>query len=191
MSPHSANAIAVAAGRRRAPRLLGAAAVAVAALQSCVFSISFVSGSSPSRAAGPQVARYAREPGSAPGSGSSRDQNEYLSKKAATATVDDGDFSGELVKKSGAKASGFNSLLAEADKFASKSDRTSRKSKSLSLEDELSGLSLEDDTDLDAIMMRRARGGKASDVSLSVRLSKWVEETKEIIANPTKQQVTY
>ena len=53
------------------------------------------------------------------------------------------------------------------------------------------GLSLEDDTDLDMMMMSRARGGKAKETSLSYRINKWFEETKEMITNPTRIQVTY
>lgn len=135
------------------------------------------------------VRRNAREPGQASGSAS----------KASSAVVDDSDLSDlpsekltkpdEGTKK---KKKSFDSLIAEADAFSTKAERASKKSTAMvSLEDELKGLSIEDDTELDAIMMATARGGKASDVSLSTRLTKWLEETKELIQNPTKQQVTY
>lgn len=52
-------------------------------------------------------------------------------------------------------------------------------------------MSLEDDTDLDMMMMSRARGGKAKETSLSYRINKWFDETKEMITNPTRIQVTY
>lgn len=47
---------------------------------------------------------------------------------------------------------------------------------------------MEDDTDLDMMMMSRARGGRARDTSLTYRINQWFEETKELITNPTRIQ---
>jgi len=91
-------------------------------------------------------------------------------------------------------SSKFTSIVAEADAFTSKAERSSKRGSALarvSLEDELAGLSLEDDTDLDAMMMSKARGGKAKSTSLAFRLTKWFDETAETIKNPTKVQISY
>lgn len=113
-----------------------------------------------------------------------------------TPVVDDSDFSNDESKESkeGKKKANFDDILTEADNFATSIERKSRRSTAVarvSLEDELRGLSLEDDTDLDMMMMSRARGGKARETSLTYRINKWFEETKEMVTNPTRIQVTY
>jgi len=113
-----------------------------------------------------------------------------------TPVVDDSDFSDSDGSKESKdkKRANFDDILTEADNFATSIERKSRRSTAVarvSLEDELRGLSLEDDTDLDMMMMSRARGGKARETSLTFRINKWFEETKEMIVNPTRIQVTY
>lgn len=90
-------------------------------------------------------------------------------------------------------SSKFTSIVAEADAFATRAERSSKRGAlaRVSLEDELAGLSLEDDTDLDAMMMSKARGGKAKSTSLAFRLTKWFEETSQTFQNPTKVQISY
>eukprot|EP00913_Durusdinium_trenchii_P012976 g12184.t1 len=110
------------------------------------------------------------------------------------AVVDDSDLDGEGTDAPDKKKAKFDDILTEADNFATSIERKSRRSTAVarvSLEDELRGLSLEDDTDLDMMMMSRARGGRAKETSLSYRINKWFEETKEMIVNPTRIQVTY
>lgn len=108
--------------------------------------------------------------------------------------VDDSDLDSDSNSGSSKKKTGFDSLVDEADNFATQIERTNKKSNAMarvSLEEELRGLSLEDDTDMDVMMMNTARGGSARDSSLSFRLNRWFEETVELIQNPTKLQVTY
>eukprot|EP00930_Biecheleria_cincta_P048241 TRINITY_DN33593_c0_g1_i1.p1 TRINITY_DN33593_c0_g1~~TRINITY_DN33593_c0_g1_i1.p1 ORF type:complete len:288 (+),score=56.34 TRINITY_DN33593_c0_g1_i1:59-922(+) len=120
-------------------------------------------------------------------------------KTGITPVVDDSDLDNLDDDKSAGSSDGktkkttFNSLLADADSFTKPAERSNRKALAprVSLEDELRGLSLEDDTDLDVMMMGSARGGKSKDVALSYRVNRWFEETKELILNPSKIQITY
>ena len=125
-------------------------------------------------------------------------------KKGATPVVDDSDLSDSADDKAESESSdegsesrkkaSFDDILTEADNFATSIERKSKRSTAVarvSLEDELRGLSLEDDTDLDMMMMSRARGGKAKTTTLSYRINRWFEETKEMITNPTRIQITY
>lgn len=150
--------------------------------------------------AGSRIGRHARKPGEAPGGASVTEgglggQRAPAKVSGVTPVVDDSDFG---LEDSGAGAGGkgqkesFDTLMKAADRFATKKERSKRRSRSnaLSLEDDLQGLSLEDDLDLSATMMARARTGK-TDVSLAGRLTKWAEETKELITNPTPIQITY
>jgi len=120
-------------------------------------------------------------------------------KSGITPVVDDSDLAGlDDDKPAGSddgkkKKTTFNSLLADADSFTKPAERSNKKALAprVSLEDELQGLSLEDDTDLDVMMMSSARGGRSKDVALSYRVNRWFEETKELFLNPSKIQVTY
>jgi len=116
-------------------------------------------------------------------------------KKSITPVVDDSDLDklDDDKPSDGKKKTTFNSLLADADSFTKPAERSNKKALAprVSLEDELRGLSLEDDTDLDVMMMGSARGGKSKDVQLSYRVNRWFEETKELIMNPAKIQITY
>lgn len=109
-------------------------------------------------------------------------------KKAFTAVVDDSDFDSASAPVEVEK-SGLDSLLEEADSFALKKDRTRKKGKIASIEDELKGLSLEDDKDQG--FMQFARLKTTPDVSVEGRLGKWLQETKEFFANPTPQQIWF
>ncbi|CAE6918525.1 unnamed protein product [Symbiodinium sp. CCMP2592] len=123
--------------------------------------------------------------------------------KGVTPVVDDSDLSDSDSSDSGKsepsepesrKKASFDDILTEADNFATSIERKSKRSTAVarvSLEDELRGLSLEEDTDLDMMMMSRARGGKAKTTTLSYRINRWFEETKEMITNPTRIQITY
>jgi F0F1-type ATP synthase delta subunit len=115
-----------------------------------------------------------------------------LASKAPGPVLDDSDFDLEDdSKNSDKKTSDLNSILDAADKFAIKKDKQKKKSSSLmSLEDELKGMVIEDEADLSVGLMKRARTGKV-DVSLEGRLSKWAMETKDLVTNPTKLQITY
>lgn len=112
--------------------------------------------------------------------------------KGVGPVLDDSDFDLEDdSKKSDKQAKDLNSILDAADKFAIKKDKQGKKSSSLmSLEDELKGMALEDEVDLSVGLMKTARTGKV-DVSLEGRLAKWAMETKELVTNPTKLQLTY
>jgi len=123
--------------------------------------------------------------------------------KGVTPVVDDSDLSdsdssdsdkSEPSEPESRKKASFDDILTEADNFATSIERKSKRSTAVarvSLEDELRGLSLEEDTDLDMMMMSRARGGKAKTTTLSYRINRWFEETKEMITNPTRIQITY
>lgn len=135
------------------------------------------------------------------GLGSARAGTEPAKKAAAVMpVVDDSEFGGLDGGPGGPEETGpkkkkpIDSLMEAADRFATKAERSRRRSKSsaIMVEDDFQGLSLEDDlgTDLSAGMMARARTGK-TDVSLEGRLTKWAAETKELILNPTPIQVTY
>jgi len=111
--------------------------------------------------------------------------------------VDDSDFAGDPEPKKPSesrkkKVEDFDSLLKAADRYSTKADRQKRKSRSsaLALDDDLKGMSLEDDAGLEIDLMSRARTGK-TDVSLNGRLAKWARETQELVRNPTPVQVTF
>jgi len=112
--------------------------------------------------------------------------------KGVGPVLDESDFDLEDdAKKSDKKVKDLESILDAADKFAIKKDKQKKKSSSLmSLEDELKGMVLEDEVDLSSGLMKTARTGKV-DVSVEGRLAKWAAETKELITNPTKLQLTY
>jgi len=82
--------------------------------------------------------------------------------------------------------------LKAADRYSTKAERSKRKSKSnaIALQDDLKGVSLEDDAGLEIDLMSRARTGK-TDTSLNGRLAKWARETQELVRNPTPVQVTF
>jgi len=111
--------------------------------------------------------------------------------------VDDSDFAGDADTKKPAEArkkkiEDFDSLLKAADRYSTKAERSKRKSRStaIALDDDLKGMSLEDDAGLEIDLMSRARTGK-TDVSLNGRLAKWARETQELVRNPTPVQVTF
>lgn len=90
----------------------------------------------------------------------------------------------------------LDSIMSAADSFAIKKDRAKKKpartnSASLStIEEDFQGMSLENEVDMSMSMAATARSGKV-DLSLETRLNKWVEESQELISNPTKVQLTY
>jgi len=91
----------------------------------------------------------------------------------------------------------LDSIMAAADSFALKKDRSKRakpartNSASLTtLEEDFQGMSLENEADLSISMAATARSGKV-DLSLETRLNKWLEESKQLISNPTEVQLTY
>jgi len=112
--------------------------------------------------------------------------------------VDDSDFDLEDDNKKGqeqkAKAAQLDAILEAADNIASQKDKIQQKKKATSslasLEEELAGKTIEDDVDLSVGMMKAARSGRV-DTSLEGRIAKWFYESKELIQNPTKLQLTY
>mmetsp|Transcript_19610 Transcript_19610/g.42868 ORF Transcript_19610/g.42868 Transcript_19610/m.42868 type:complete len:320 (+) Transcript_19610:73-1032(+) len=124
--------------------------------------------------------------------------------------VDDSDFdlggsatasNNAPAKKS--KAASFDSLLEAADNFATKKDRKKRRGivrsetsaekaeDGLSLMDDIRGLSLEDDVDLDISMSSSARRQPKTEQSMEGRLGAWLSETWQLITNPTAIQINY
>jgi len=182
--------------QRRQLRAASAAAIALLLAAPSGFSIYFKAKVSAERASSFCIGASAVTPVRHP----SRFIHRRAEKKSGiTPVVDDSDLDALDDDKSAGSSDGkkkkttFNSLLADADSFTKPAERSNKKALAprVSLEDELKGLSLEDDTDLDVMMMGSARGGRSKDVALSYRVNRWFEETKELILNPAKIQVTY
>lgn len=94
------------------------------------------------------------------------------------------------LKPKGGKKETLDSIVEAADGFGGAGKARRREKSTLSLQEDIKGLSLEDDVDLSIGMMKAARSGKV-DVSLEGRLGAWLGETKELISNPTPIQLTY
>eukprot|EP00929_Paragymnodinium_shiwhaense_P062022 TRINITY_DN3096_c0_g2_i1.p1 TRINITY_DN3096_c0_g2~~TRINITY_DN3096_c0_g2_i1.p1 ORF type:complete len:406 (+),score=138.58 TRINITY_DN3096_c0_g2_i1:107-1324(+) len=114
----------------------------------------------------------------------------------------DGSSSGEAVTPSGKtpkttkSAKSFESMLAAADEFTAKKDRKKRSQPktgqiTVSLEDDLQGLSLVDDEDFSDSMEMAARRTPKMDVTLLGRFRAWASETWQLITNPTQMQVDF
>lgn len=145
-----------------------------------------------------RTARHARKVGEGVGPGPGT--------KSATPVVpvvdgSDFDLGGEAtIAPAPSKKNGdFESVLEAADSFATKTERkvtrglrrTSGAIKTLSLEDDLAGMSIEDDEDLSAAIMASTRREPTIEITLVGRIKAWAEETYQLVTNPTPVQVNY